>query len=76
MSATLTQPPACLTPETLAACLRRGCYTCLHCSRISHVGEYFEPEHAPGGQTEVRCPHCKKRGALVWLPPVLDDRRN
>ena len=69
MSATLTQPPACLTPETLAACLRRGCYTCLHCSRISHVGEYFEPEHTPA------CQHCKKRD-LTWLPPVLDDRRN
>jgi hypothetical protein len=69
MNATHPRPPR-LTPETLADCLRRGCYTCLYCSRISHVGEYFEPEHTPG------CPHCKKRGALLWLPPVLDDRRN
>ena len=70
-TATVTRPEVPrLTPETLAACFRQGCYVCGHCSRLSRIGEYFEPEE------NQPCPHCKKHGVLRWLPPVLDEGRN
>jgi DNA-directed RNA polymerase subunit RPC12/RpoP len=65
--------PQLLEPSPLAAkfaaCVRRGYYLCGHCSRISHVGEYFE-------DTVPACPHCHRRGVMEWHPPVLDEHAN
>lgn len=69
MNTTLTAPPASNVEQSLTECCRRGYYLCGHCSRIGHVGQYFE-------DTKPRCPHCHKSGVMEWHPPVLDEQRN